>query len=180
MNDLNMQIESAVNKMNTLGIKLSKATMTDIHGVLVEIAEQYNVIDDLVHERIERGYGEDEVEDFLIYDECLKVTLITSTENAWRILDETKCQAVEEVDDVYENKQDEIHDIILTAIDCIHEIALEQYKEECSSVCLGWGKDACETHSCKYLGDIQEAYRMDEVWNKGIWKVISIEYVGDC
>lgn len=121
----------------------------------------------------------DDVKNFMIYDECLKVTLLTSTQNAWRILDETNCRAVEEVEDVYSNTQDEIYAIIGCAIDCIHEVAIKHHEQNCSQVCLGWGKNCCDVKSCKYLGDLLEASRLDEVRTLLLWKVISIEYVED-
>ncbi|MBP5422912.1 MAG: hypothetical protein J6Y78_10780 [Paludibacteraceae bacterium] len=171
--------EKEINKMRNLGEQLSKAEFLEIQGLVKEINKQKEVISDLVYEVMDEYMRKDEVKNFIIYDECLKVTLLTSTENAWRILEETNCKAVEEVEDVYENTQDEIYAIIGCAIDCINEIVSKHHEKNCSQICLSWGKEFCNVHSCKYFGDLLEASRLYDVRAQHLWKVISIEYVED-
>lgn len=95
------------------------------------------------------------------YDEIFEVTLETSTEDAWRILEETGCRAVEEMEDVFASEQEEVFALIHCAIDCIHEIATDYHETHCPHICLALGEDFCreflKVNSCRFFRDIQTA-----------------------
>lgn len=117
----------------------------------------------------------------MIYDENLKVTLITSTENAWKILEELDLETVKNMSHVSYNLQDEVDKLIIGAIDCIHEITMNYHEKHCPHICLALGKDFCrefyKNESCKYLGQILFSHEIDDEKMAKVHEVISIEWI---